>query len=138
MSGIPINFNETIGASMTSTQRSRKTSFIRWHERQLYTSFAWLVTCILTGFLIVTILEFAGFDRPGIEFILTLLSLYLIGMGAVEAFRRFWVGLTSAQTCANRATCEHCRSYGLFDVIENTRPIYARCRKCDHQWVINY
>ena len=34
------------------------------------------------------------------------------------------------------ATCSNCGSYGLFEVRAESWPIYARCQKCDHQWVI--
>lgn len=114
----------------------QKLGFIRWHEKQLYTSFAWLVSCLMCGFLFVSIIEVIGFNASGMALIATLAILYLVGLGSIELFRRFWARFSYAQHCASCATCKNCNSYGLFKVIADTKPIYARCDKCDHQWVI--
>ncbi len=114
----------------------QKLRFIRWHEKQLYYSFAWLISCLLCGFLFVTIIEFVGLNTSGTILIITLIVLYVIGLGTIELFRRFWLRFSYAQNCASAATCKKCGNYGLFNVITETRPIYARCKKCDHQWVI--
>ena len=110
---------------------------MRWHEKQLYTSFAWLISCLLCGFLFVSVIEVAGFNVTGIALIATLVALYVIGLAIIELFRRFWAQFTYAQHCANAATCQNCYSYGLFKVIVDAQPIYARCEKCDHSWVID-
>ncbi len=114
----------------------QKPMFIRWHENQLYQSFAWLISCLLAGFLFVSIIEFVGLKSSGMLFIFTLLVLYIVGLAIIELFRRFWMRFFYAQACANAATCKHCGTYGLFEVIPDTRPIYARCKKSDTQWVI--
>ena len=114
----------------------QKLKFSRWHERQLYYSFAWLISCLLCGFLFVTIIEFVGLNTSGVILIITLVVLYVIGLGTIELFRQFWLRFAYAQHCASAATCKSCGTYGLFSVIIETRPIYARCKKCDHQWVI--
>ena len=110
--------------------------FSRWHERQLFVSFAWLVSCLMCGFLFVAIIEFIGINFSGIFSIVSLIALYAIGLAIIELFRRFWRHFSFAQRCANSATCSHCHSYGLFRVRVDAWPIYARCQKCDHQWVI--
>ncbi len=110
--------------------------FTRWHERQLYLSYAWLLSCLMCGFLFVAIVEFVGVNFSGIFSILSILVLYLIGIAIIELFRRFWMRFSFAQLCANSATCNSCGTYGSFEVRVGTRPIYARCQKCDHQWVI--
>lgn len=110
--------------------------FNRWHEKQLFLSFAWLLSCLMCGFLFVAIVEFVGVNFSGIFSILSILVLYLIGIAIIELFRRFWMRFSLAQQCANSATCDSCRSYGLFEVRVGAWPIYARCQKCDHQWVI--
>ena len=114
----------------------RTTRFSRWHEKQLFLSFAWLLSCLLCGFLFATIVEYIAKYASGIFTIISLLGLYLIGIAAIELFRRFWAQFMFAQHCANAATCKRCGSYGLFDVRKETWPIYARCHKCDHRWVI--
>jgi hypothetical protein len=116
--------------------RQQKLGFIRWHEKQLYLSFAWLISCLMCGFLFVAIIEVVGLNASGMALITTLVALYLVGIGVVELFRRFWMRFSYAQHCASSATCKNCQSYGLFKVIPDTQPIYARCEKCDHSWVI--
>ena len=111
--------------------------FIRWHERQLYLSFAWLLSCLMCGFLFVAIIEFVGVNFSGIFSILSIAVLYGIGLAIIELFRRFWMRFSFAQLCANSATCKSCGSYGSFEVRVGVRPIYAHCQKCDHQWVID-
>jgi hypothetical protein len=110
--------------------------FSRWHEKQLYLSFAWLVSCLMCGFLFAAVVEFVGKHFSGIFSIISLVVLYGIGLGIVELFRRFWMQFSFAQQCASSATCDSCGKYGLFKVRINAWPIYARCQKCDHQWVI--
>ena len=119
-----------------STSLTQKPSFKRWHEHQLYQSFAWLISCLMAGFLFVSIIEFLGFNSSGMLLIVILVVLYVIGLGIIELFRRFWKRFTYAQACASAATCKKCSSYGMFEVTPGTHPIYARCQKCDHQWVI--
>lgn len=114
----------------------QKLGFNRWHEQQLYHSFAWLISCLLAGFLFISIIEFVALRSSGLLFIGTLMLLYIIGLGILELFRRFWMRFTFAQACASVATCKNCSAYGLFEVTPDTRPIYARCQKCDHHWVI--
>ena len=110
--------------------------FNRWYERQLFTGFAWLVSCLLCGFLFAAIVEYVAKYSSGIFTLISLIVLYGIGIGCIELFRRFWMQLSFAQYCANAATCSDCGSYGLFEVRKDTWPIYARCQKCDHRWVI--
>ncbi len=110
--------------------------FSHWHERQLFLSFAWLLSCLMCGFLFAAIVEFVGINFSGIFSIISLVVLYAIGIAIIELFRRFWMQFSFAQYCANAATCSACGSYGLFDVRKDAWPIYARCQKCDHQWVI--
>ena len=115
----------------------QKPGFNRWHELQLYQSFAWLISCLLAGFLFVSIIEFIGFKSSGLILIIVLVVLYVIGLAIIELFRRFWMKFSFAQACASAATCKNCGAYGLFEVTPDVEPIYARCQKCDHHWVIN-
>ena len=114
----------------------REQKFSRWHEGQLFLSFAWLLSCLMCGFLFVAIIELVGVSFSGIFSIVTLIVLYVVGLAIIELFRRFWRQFSIAQKCASSATCNKCHSYGLFQVRVNAWPIYARCQKCDHQWVI--
>ena len=114
----------------------QKLKFNRWHERQLYYSFAWLISCLMCGFLFVVIIEFVGLGSSGVILIITLITLYGVGLGIIELFRQFWLRFSYAQLCASAATCKSCGAYGLFNVKVEVKPIYARCKKCDHRWVI--
>ena len=115
----------------------QKSGFNRWHELQLYQSFAWLVSCLLAGFLFVSIIEFVGLKSSGLLLIFALVALYLLGIAIIELFRRFWMRFTYAQACASAANCKNCGAFGLFSVNPDVSPIYARCQKCDHHWVID-
>lgn len=110
--------------------------FSRWHERQLFSSFAWLVSCLLCGFLFAAVVEYIAKYSSGVFTYMALIALYAIGIGAIELFRRFWMRFSFAQYCASAATCGNCGKYGLFEVRVETWPIYARCQHCDHRWVI--
>ncbi len=110
--------------------------FNRWHEKQLLGSFAWLVSCLMCGFLFVAVIEYVAKYSSGIFTIISLVGLYAIGLAVIELFRRFWMQFSFTQYCASAATCSGCGSYGLFEVRVDAWPIYARCQKCDHQWVI--
>jgi len=114
----------------------QKLKFNRWHERQLYHSFAWLISCLMCGFLFVAIIEYVGFNSSGSILIITLIVLYVVGLGIIEFFRRFWLRFSYAQNCASAATCKNCNAYGLFKVKLEVKPIYARCKRCNHRWVI--
>ena len=110
--------------------------FRRWHERRLFLSFAWLTTCILCGVVIAAVLEFVVLPGSGATMWAALIVVYLVGLMAVDAWRRFWIILSHAQQCANQATCAECGAYGLFPVPGNESPIPARCRQCAHRWTI--
>jgi fatty-acid desaturase len=114
----------------------QKLKFNQWHERQLYYSFAWLISCLMCGFLFVAIIEYAGIRSSGMKLIVTLVVLYFVGLGIIALFHKFWSRFSYAQSCASAATCKSCGAYGLFKVKLEVKPIYARCKKCDHQWVI--
>jgi hypothetical protein len=121
---------------MAPTRPAGTDSFERWHERQLFQSFAWLTTCILSGVVIAAILEFIGLRTPGIMRLATLVVLYFVGLMGLIAWRRFRTMLSHAQNCANGATCAQCGAYGLFDVTVDSGSIPARCRRCGHRWTI--
>lgn len=121
---------------MDPTGSSSTPGFRRWYARQLYLAFAFLTTCLLSGVLLTAILEFVGLDGPGVQPLLTLVAVYLVGLLAIESFRRFWLILRHAQCCANAATCAQCGGYGLFDVVRDGDAIPATCRRCGHRWRI--
>ena len=121
---------------METVPSKRKLAFSRWHERQLFHSFAWFTTCLLGGVVIATILEFVGLNTPGFTPLITLVVLYVTGLMTIAAWRRFWALLSWTQHCASRATCARCGAYGRFDVVSGADAIPAECRQCGHRWTI--
>lgn len=125
-----------LGRDMEQPRTSAKIGFRRWYERQLFASFGWLVVLILIGFSIGVALEFMVISQEGMLKYATLVVLYVFGLLGITTWRRFWGTLSSAQRRASGATCSECGSYGLFDVPEESDEMWARCRKCGHQWTI--
>lgn len=119
---------------MEPAQGIRRLGFRRWYERQLFESFAWLATCLLSGVVFAAILEFVGFSGGMLSTLLALLVLYVVGLMGVGAWRIFWQSLRRAQAYAGRATCPRCAAYGLFEVTAESDPIQVRCRKCGQHW----
>ena len=111
-------------------------AFLKWHERLLFRSFAWLTTCLLGGVAIAAIFEFVGLSTPGVTPFITLAVVYVAGLMSYTAWRQFWGLLQHAQYCANQATCGSCGAYGLFDVVIDADHIPAECRRCGHRWKI--
>lgn len=117
----------------------RRLRFRRWYERQLFESFAWLATCLLSGIVFAAIIEFVGFAGGAITTIATLLVLYVVGLIGLAAWRTFWRSLTRAQDYAARATCPACAAYGLFNLIDEPEPtITVCCRNCGHHWRLDH
>ncbi len=114
----------------------RKLGFRRWHERQLLESFAWLTTCLLCAIVIAAVLELIGLHTPGLTPLITLAIVYVVGLMAYTAWKRFVAMLLRAQHYANHSTCERCGCYGRFDVLTETARMPVRCRACGHEWVL--
>ena len=119
-----------------STAPTAARRFREWYSRRLALAFALLTTCLLCGVLVAVILEFVGLRTAGLTPLITVIVLYVVGLIAVESFRRFWSTLSRAQACANEATCANCGAYGLFDVRDDDPPMDARCHRCGHRWRI--
>lgn len=112
----------------------KRLGFRRWYERQLFESFAWLATCLLSGVVFAAILELIGLSGGIVVTLLTLGVLYVIGLMGFGAWRAFWRSLARAQALAGRATCPRCATYGRFEVLDEAEPIPVRCDACAEQW----
>lgn len=97
---------------MSTDSAPERIDFQRWYERQLFMSFAWLTGCILCGVVIAVLLEFIGLGGPRITPLVNAFCMYVVGIAAIESWRRFWSMLSHAQGCANQATCKGCGAYG--------------------------
>lgn len=122
----------------------RKNGFARWYERQLYESFAYLVTGFLALIMMAIALEVSEF-RESVAGLLTLVIVATIG-GAlcVIAWSRFHRLLARAEYFAGQARCPACDVYAKFAIVSvRTSPdaldgcsLGVRCRKCEHEWTI--
>ena len=119
---------------METVPSKRKLAFPRWHERQLFHSFAWFTTCLLGGIVIATITGVRRTGTPGITPFITLMVIYVVGLMTIAAWRRFWALLSWTQHCASHATCAWHGAYRRFDVASGADVIPAECRQCGHRW----
>jgi hypothetical protein len=108
--------------------------FRRWYERQLFESFAWLTTCLLSGVVFAAVIEFVGLTGPGLRPYVAIVVLYVVGLMGVSAWRTFWRLLRRAQSYADRAVCPGCGAYGLLEVTAESEAVAVRCRRCARQW----
>lgn len=130
---------------MTFADRLRKHGFRRWYERQLIEGFLYLTTCFLCMIVVAASLEAFGDKVPGQQRVLMLtLAIVGAGVGAVT-WRRFKDTLNRAEHMADRANCSACGSYARFVVLgeggqqggeDEPGWVRVRCRKCNHEWLI--
>jgi hypothetical protein len=127
---------------MTIDQAVRERGFRRWYERQLVESHAYLVTGLLSLFMMAIALEVIAF-RESIANAIVLAAIALAG-GALTVFawKQFHRLLFRAEALAGQAVCSQCRTYGRFEVLDardamdslTGRSFCVRCRKCQHEW----
>lgn len=122
----------------------RKNGFTRWYERQLYESFA----CLVTGFLALIMTAIAIEVTEFRQSVSGLIGLLVIAAGGgalcVHAWSRFHRLLARAEHFAGQAHCPACSVYARFAVVSSRVAPEAlegcelgvRCRKCAHEWTI--
>lgn len=116
----------------------REVGFRKWYERELLSSHAHMLLCLLATIAMIASFEaFAGasFEEKVID------TVFVVASGAIGvwALRRYLFLLMHAEELANQAVCPHCETYGRLDVVEeNTRTgaTAVRCRKCSHEWTM--
>jgi hypothetical protein len=118
--------------------------FRRWYERQLIESHLWLVTGVLSGILIVALIEDFS-PRAGAFPLLSLLLILAAAPLAAWALRRYIHLLQRAEWLAEQCTCPACAAYGAVRVVEAALPpagddglpaMRVACRKCGHCWPV--
>lgn len=129
---------------MSLADAIRKNGFTRWYERQLYESFAYLVSGFLALIMMAIAIEVTEF-RQSFGGLLVLLTVAAAGATVcVAAWGRFQTLLTRAEHFAGQAHCPACTAYARFNVV-STRyssdalagcALGVRCRKCAHEWTI--
>jgi hypothetical protein len=122
----------------------RKHGFTRWYERQLYESFAYLVTGFLAMIMMAVALEVSNFRESAAGFLMLVIVATVGGGLCVVAWSRFNRLLARAEHFAGQAHCPACSVYARFAVV-STRftpdtvdgcALGVRCRKCEHEWTI--
>jgi hypothetical protein len=129
---------------MSLADAIRKHGFTRWYERQLYESFAYLVSGFLALIMMAIAMEVTDF-RQSFGGLLVLVAVAACGaMVCVVTWGRFHTLLARAEHFAGQARCPACMAYARFDVV-STRHSYdalegcalgVRCRKCAREWTI--
>ncbi len=113
-----------------------KLGFRRWYERQLIESHVWLVTCLLCGIAIATVLEMVNFKEVGTTLV-TLAFIFTAGLIIMHGFRRYRSLMLLAEAIGTHATCESCKAYAKFRAMDENPRMKVQCRKCGHEWTID-
>lgn len=131
---------------MSIGDRIKKLGFIRWYERTLIESHAYLVSALLG-----MTLAFAGVELVGQH---DTTGRILFGIGAIAAgsailalsLHRYLRTLMLAVNLGAHATCRKCGAYARFDVLasgpnrdttyerEDVSWLKVKCRKCGGEW----
>lgn len=122
----------------------RKNGFTRWYERQLYESFACLVTGFLALIMMAIAIEVTEF-RQSVPGLIGLVAIAATGGTlCIYAWSRFHRLLARAEHFAGQAHCPVCNVYARFAVVSTRAApdaidgcaLGVRCRKCAHEWTI--
>lgn len=134
---------------MDTVDRIRHFGFRKWYERQLVLGHAYLLACIGGMLLVAAAVEiYAGRHTQGaLAWALPLgVAGVVLGIVGWERYRRIMV---FADYLGNHATCDRCRAYGRFQIIEagsalrqepvdirNPEEVWLRvhCKKCGNDW----
>jgi hypothetical protein len=130
----------------------KKIGFRRWYERQLIESHAYLVTGLLSSFLLLGSIESLSPRAPGWEPLVLLALVLGAGVLASWAVYRYLAILSYAEHVGGHSTCGNCSAYGIIEVtgarararLEEEKEgdasapsaLGVRCRKCGHEWTI--
>lgn len=122
----------------------RKGGFTRWYERQLYESFAYLVTGFLALIMMAVALEVVEFRESAAGFLALVAVATIGGALCVVAWGRFNRLLARAEHYAGQANCPACNVYARFTIVSTRASpdaldgcaLHVRCRKCAHEWTI--
>jgi hypothetical protein len=129
---------------MSLVDAIRRNGFARWYERQLYESFAYLVSGFLALIMMAIAVEVTEF-RHSLSGFLVLLAVAAGGAAlCVFAWGRFHTLLARAEHFAGQAHCPACTAYGRFTVVSCRHApdaldgwaLGVRCRKCAREWTI--
>ena len=116
----------------------RKVGFRKWYERELMTSHAHMVLCLLCT--IALMASFEAFHGASVtEKLMDTAFIIVCAAIGLWALRRYLFLLMNAEMIANQANCQPCGKYGLFTVLLEDRQTGAtrvQCKYCQHVWDI--
>ena len=129
---------------MSVAEAIRKHGFRRWYERQLYESFACLVTGFLALIMMAIALEVIDVHESKAAFAELLVIAAIGGSLCAAAWARFHRCLARAEHLASQANCPACDAYGKFAVVTARAAndafercaLGVQCRKCAREWTI--
>ena len=117
----------------------RRVGFRKWYERELLSSHAHMVLCVLATIGLLGSFEAIRDAGAGDRFLNVLFILACAAIG-VWALRRYLFLLSRAEEAANQASCRDCGEYGRFQIVGENRVAggtEVRCRRCAHHWTIS-
>ena len=120
----------------------RERGFRRWYERQLIESHAYLVTGLLSLFMMAIAIEMIEFRESVSNAIMLAAVAAVGGWLTLFAWKQFSRLLFRAEALAEQAVCAQCATYGRFEVLDardasdsvTGRSFCVRCRKCQYEW----
>ena len=125
-------------APETFAQRLQRLGFKRWYERQLLSSHAHLVLCVLS--LVGLLGGFEAYSRAARDLGDKVLDLSAIGLCAligVGSLRQYLRRIAQAEYVANQANCPDCGRYARWTCVADHRDaVDVACRDCPRRWRI--
>ena len=115
----------------------QRLGFRRWYERQLIDSHVCLVTALLATILITVCIEGVRFNGPIDKAVRLLVIIFVFGLVAFFAMRRFVSGFNLATRYSNNSNCPKCDTWGRFDLSSTASTdgsFEVKCRKCAERW----
>jgi predicted Zn finger-like uncharacterized protein len=117
----------------------RRIGFRKWYERELLSSHAHMILCVLATIGLLGSFEaMRGANRD--EIYLNVLFVFACAGIGVWALRRYLKLLSHAEIVANQASCGSCGEYGRFTVVNSDLRLGATevaCKRCAHHWTIS-
>jgi predicted RNA-binding Zn-ribbon protein involved in translation (DUF1610 family) len=119
-------------------QRVQRIGFKRWYERQLLSSHAHLVLCLLALLGLMGALE--AYTRVAQDWADKLVDLAAVaGCAAIGlwALRQYLQRIAQAEFVANQANCPDCGHYARWTCVQaQTDSLDVACKDCDRRWRI--
>jgi hypothetical protein len=116
----------------------RKVGFRKWYERELLSSHAHMVLCLLAT--VGMIASFEAFRDASIgEKLADVAFVIVCAVIGLWALRRYLYLLMNAENVANQANCPQCGTYGLFTALSEDRHTgltHVCCKSCKREWDI--